>query len=48
MQPLTKTQVVAKGSQQKEQPRKLSRTGLWMKNNPNGIFVIADRVAVNK
>ncbi|MDR2840945.1 MAG: hypothetical protein LBV75_06750 [Paludibacter sp.] len=31
-----------------EQPRKLSKAGQWMRDHPDGIFVIVNRRAVNK
>jgi len=30
------------------EPKRLSKAGLWMKNNPGGIIVVLDRRAVNK
>jgi hypothetical protein len=35
-------------TKQAEQPKKLSKAGQWMRENPNGIFVIVDKKAVNK
>jgi len=32
----------------KESPENLSKAGRWMQENPNGIFVIVNRRAVNK
>jgi hypothetical protein len=31
-----------------EQPKKLSKAGQWMRDNPNGIFKVVDWRAVNK
>ena len=31
-----------------EEPKRLSKAGQWMKDNPGGIIVVHDRRAVNK
>jgi len=31
-----------------QEPKKLSKLGIWMRDNPEGIFVVLDRRAVNK
>ena len=31
-----------------QEPEKLSKIGIWRRENPEGIFVVLDRKAVNK
>ena len=31
-----------------QEPKRLSKLGIWMKNNPEGIFEVLDRRAVNR
>ena len=31
-----------------QEPKKLSKIGIWRRENPEGIFVVLDRRAVNK
>ena len=31
-----------------QEPKRLSKLGVWMQNNPGGIAIVMDRRAVNK
>jgi hypothetical protein len=33
---------------QNQEPKRLSKVGQWMRDNPGGIFIVKDRRAVNK
>ena len=31
-----------------QEPERLSKLGIWMRDNPEGVFVVLDRRAVNR
>ena len=43
-----RTQSLGATTQKSQEPKRLSKVGQWMKDNPNGIFIVTDRRAVNK
>jgi hypothetical protein len=43
-----RTQTLDSVTQKREEPKRLSKVGQWMKDNPNGIFIVTDRRAVNR
>ena len=53
METVTKTKAadVARKQQangQYQEPKRLSKVGQWMRDNPGGIFIVKDRRAVNR